>query len=100
LKHSCCLTAGLPDALVAAGGASVALCALGASFCCALAFPHGPASLIWFHLPISAVTGCGAGAATALACSLRAFWATPHQQAAVLIFLGQALAFLGCVRHF
>lgn len=90
-------SAGMPEALLAAGGASVVLCTLGMSFFGALAFPHSPQGLVWLHLPLSVLSGCAAGAAAAAVCTLRALWSTPHQQAAIMLLLGQALAFLGQV---
>lgn len=89
------LHVGMPEVLTAAAGVSIGVCALFASLFGLLAFPHGPRALIWLHLPLSALTGCTAGAAAAALCSLRALWRSPWQQTVAALAAAQTLAFLG-----
>ena len=89
------VNAGMPEVLIAAAGASIALSTLFASLFGLLAFPHGPRALIWLHVPVSLLTGCAAGAAGAALCSLHLFWRTPWQQTVMALLVAQTLAFLG-----
>ena len=90
----CC--AGIPEAFAASNGADTAVCVLLMSTFAAFAFPNSSVAVRGLHLPISLAAGVCIGLLAGALCSWRLIWRSAQQRAAVMLLLGQALAFLGC----